>query len=558
MTREGAFGNGRRPPLFTYLNIMRRLSVFGVTVALSGLLLLSACDTTISGTLLDNRPPTTQLSVRDTSLVGKIEDADRLASTVYVSWSGTDPDGYVVSYDLRYYQEFEQPGPEELWVNTTRNDTIVLLPIPRGEATANVVFEVRAIDNDGLKDPNPARTVFPIKNSPPTLQMVQADSPSDTTFTVMSFGWRADDPEGEHTIDRIEISLNDTTSFVSLPGETRFITLIANTEPGDGRTTTDARVYLGRSFQSTNITVPGLRLGAENIFYARSVDQTDTTSTRQQHEWFVRKPTSDILVVNDWRRASTTNVMPFHLDFLRNVLARGFDVWDLSLPYATGATVIPVRSAEMPTIPDPTLKQTLVQFRYIYWVTSASTNSAQGNNLPFAASVMDEFFAQGGRLMVNSPVTRPQDPEDNLGNPAVLLLPLTDLVVLPDSLLRLELPSGWNVEPVNQLPGVSGELPRLRVGQQFINEMPYIATGTNIIPLYEGEYRYLTRQGQRGPWPGPRTVASISADRRIGLFGLPLVRESTGEPVILTEDGDPEGGRRALRMMLESLGFPLR
>jgi hypothetical protein len=395
-----------------------------------------------------NQPPSTQLSVRDTSLVESISEQDRLASTVFVSWSGTDPDGYIVSFDLRYFQQGEAVGPEDLWANTVRNDTIILLPIPRGQASANVVFEVRAVDNQGLKDPRPARTVFPIKNSPPTLSLNLADSPADTTFTVMSFGWRADDPEGEETIERIEIALNDSTSFTALPGSARFITLIADTEPGDGKTVTDARVYLGRSFQATDIVVPGLRLNASNTFYARSVDQTDTTSARQSLEWYVRKPSSDVLVVNDFRRSTGQTVVNFHLNFLRNELAvPNVDVWDLSQPYATGATVIPVRSSSMPTTADPTLRQTLALYRYIYWVTSASTNAAVGNNLPFAAAVMDAFFNAGGRLMVHSPVTRPQDPEDNLGNPAVLLLPLSDLVTIPDSLQRLEVPRNALIGP---------------------------------------------------------------------------------------------------------------
>jgi hypothetical protein len=71
---------------------------------------------------------------------------------------------------------------------TTRNDSLILLPIPRGERIADVVFEVRAIDNDGLKDPTPARTVFPIQNAPPMLRLSTFELPPDTTFSVISFG----------------------------------------------------------------------------------------------------------------------------------------------------------------------------------------------------------------------------------------------------------------------------------------------------------------------------------------------------------------------------------
>ncbi len=39
----------------------------------------------------------------------------------------------------------------------------------------------------------------------------------------MSFGWEAEDIDGDETISKINISLNDTTKFVSLPGTTRLV-----------------------------------------------------------------------------------------------------------------------------------------------------------------------------------------------------------------------------------------------------------------------------------------------------------------------------------------------
>lgn len=528
-----------------------------VVASLVAVVLISGCDTSISGNRFENQPPRTELSVRDSSLVDLISDDDRLASTVYVSWTGTDPDGYVVSFDLRYYPDDEMPSSDEGWTNTTRTDTLILLPIPRGASFSNVVFEVRAIDNDGLRDPNPARTVFPIKNSPPTLRLLQAEVPADTTYPVASFGWNADDPEGEETIERIDVSLNDSLEFVSLPGETRFITLVADFDSESFDGTVDAEIFTGRSFQSTGLRLSGMRLDGDNVFYARSVDQTDTTSTVQSHEWFVNKPAGDVLFVNDFRRPGAGRIQDFHLDLLLEYTGRTeVDVWDLTLPYATGSTVVPIRSENLPTLADPTLRQTLALFRYIYWVTSSSTNSAQGNNLPFAASVMDTFFNNGGKLMVHSPATRPQNPEDNLGNPAVLLLPLTDLVVVPDTVQRLELPRNADIEPLNVPPGLSEPLPGLRSNASLISELPYVAQGSNIIPLYDGAFRYLSKSNTRGDWTTPRTIASMSTDRRVALFALPLINENTGAPVVVGADGDPQTARRAVWMILQSLEFP--
>ena len=99
-----------------------------------GVLALGAgCDANISGTALDNEPPETALSVRDSSLVDNLAGADRLTSTVLVSWSGTDPDGFVATFEVRFYPTQEPPaGPEDGWVATARSDSLVLLPIPRG------------------------------------------------------------------------------------------------------------------------------------------------------------------------------------------------------------------------------------------------------------------------------------------------------------------------------------------------------------------------------------------------------------------------------------------
>ncbi len=522
--------------------------------------LLGGCDAGFTGEPLPNQPPETYLSVRDSSLVDNLSEEERLVSTVYVAWSGDDPDGYVAAYELRYYDT--ATGPVGVgWTRTTRNDSLVLLPIPPGQATANVTFEVRAIDNEGLADPTPARTVFPIRNSPPEIRLVNFELPPDTTFPIFSFSWQADDPDGVTNLARIEVSFNDSTQFVALPPEVDFVTFVANFDRNDpSQLETTVRVYTGRAFRSTTIEVPGLRLDAENTFYVRAVDQADTSSALARHTWFVKKPRSRVLLVNDYRKATGAVVMAYHRAILRDFLPPDMpiDEWDLSQPYVTGSAGNTPRSDALPPVPDPTLRQTLALWDYIYWVSTATVNSIVGNNLPYVAAVMDLFFEQGGRILVHSPITQPRDPETNLGNPAILMLPLSDLLVLPDTVRRLELASGAVIAPINTPPGVTEPLPPLQSKRFFINELPYFAGGATIVPLYEADYQYLSRSGRRGSWPHPRTVASISIDARVALFGLPLVNELTGEPVLIGADGNPAAGRQAIMLLLRSLGFPER
>ncbi len=504
------------------------------------------------------------MSIRDSSLVDNFPGDHRLSSTVYVSWSGTDPDGYVTSYELRYYFPEAPPSPSEGWTSTTATDTLILLPIPPSERFANVTFEVRAIDNEGARDPSPARTVFPIQNAPPDLKLSPFELPPDTTFTVVSFSWQATDPEGTANLSHIEISLNDSTSFVAIPPDVDFITLVGqfDRENHPEATEVEARVYLGRGFEGSTIFVPGMRLDAPNTFYARAVDQTDTTSALRRYEWYVKKPLSEVLYVNDWRKANWPNVQRYHMEILHSFLPEDtpITVWDISQPYATGSAGAVQRSDLLPEIPDPTLRQTLALFKYIYWVTTNSTNSTVENNLPYAASAMDAFFEQGGKLMVHTPISLPPDPEQNLENAAIFLLPISDLISFPDSLRpTLRMPRDSVIQVLNPLPGTGEWLPPLKPLRTLTTVLPFEAEGENIVTLYRARFLYITKTTRRkGLWPGASFVASISADRRVAVMAIPLVSDQTGEDLFVGADGNPDAPHEAVRKMLRSLGFPER
>lgn len=523
---------------------------------------LAGCDGGISGDPAANEPPNTELAVRDSSLVGNIEDADRFTSTVFVAWSGTDPDGFVVAFDLRYYDDGAAPGPEEGWTRTTRRDSLVLLPIPPESEVANVVFEVRAVDNDGDVDPTPARTVFPIRNSPPTFRLTQALAPADTTWPVFSFGWTAADPDGPESLRAVEIALNDSTGFLALPPEVDFVTLVAQDPKVSGETT--AEVFYGTSFIPSGLTISGLRIGEENVLWARAVDQTETASplarfpAEEEASWYVRQQTSDVLLVNDYRRSENTRVMPFHRETLAGYTGT-FDEWNLATPFSTGNNPVIATSDALPTAASPTLRRTLALWRYVYWVSDQTTDRVQGYNFPVAAGVIDLFFESGGRLFVQVPVKLPTDPEENQNNPAINILPLSGLIDIPSTYVfnNLRIEGGATVEPVQPVPGTGQTLPPLRTVQLIVGTLPF-PTGESI-PLYEVDY-YATRTSQAGggreDWTGPETVAAMSSDRRVALLALPIVNAFNGNLLYEGADGDPDAPRRAIQLILEGLTFP--
>jgi hypothetical protein len=339
---------------------------------------------------------------------------------------------------------------------------------------------------------------------------------------------------------------------------------VGQAEVGSTADETEARVFLGRGFgrgQAEQITLPGLRLDAENTIYMRAADVTDTTSALERFTWYVRQPKSDVLFVNDYRVETAPTVVGYHLDLLRAYLPAGkeIDVWDISRPYGTGSAGNTPRSEALPATADPTLAQTLSQYRYIYWVSTNSTNNITRNNLPYAASVMQPFFDAGGKLMVHTPISLPEREEDNLGNPAILVLPLDELIAIPDTLRpSLRLTTGADLTPQNALPGSGASLPPLEADRTIINTLPYAVTSESVVPLYTAAYSGISASNPRDrpDWAGPSVVASITQDQRVGLFALPLINASDGEPLLVGQDGDQDAGRRAVQLMLESLGFP--
>ncbi|MEM6286238.1 MAG: hypothetical protein AAF845_03685 [Bacteroidota bacterium] len=535
---------------------MNRLLLLLLAVA------VGACDAGFDGTLSENQAPDTELSVRSADLREDLGDR-RLVSTVEVAWSGTDPDGVVLAYDVRAYAlggGLPEPGPEAGWARTARRDSTLLLPIPLGQAVADVAVEVRAVDDAGAIDATPARTVFPILNSPPAFRLVEAEAPADTTWPVVSFAFAASDRDGEANLAAVEVALNDTTAgWTRLPAEATFLTLVAE----DARATeTGARLFVGRGFSNTGVTLPGLRLGADNELFLRSVDQAGATSptvtfpARDEDgvplgAFFVRRVTSDVLLVNDYRAVNDEAV----LDVAREALALhgtvAYDAWDLSETPQSAAA--PVFSEALPSTPDPTLRQTLALWNRIYWVSNAVTNRVTGNNLPRAASVLDAFFDGGGRLLVHTPVTLPQNADDVAANAAIDVLPLGELIALPPGVRFLRAEAGTAVTSGVEVPGTGRALPPLQTALRLQGALPYVTRPDDLV-LYTIPFTAVRGRDDQFPWEGSEVMASIRADRRVALFALPLL--AGPNPIFAPADGGTDGVADALAVLLDGLEFP--
>ena len=539
-----------------------RLATSALAAAL--LLALPACDAGFEGSANANAAPETELSVRSTDLREDL-DGRRLVSTVEVAWSGTDRDGVVLAYDVRAYAigaGLPTPGAEEGWGRTSRRDSTLLLPIPLGSAEADVAVEVRSVDDDGEVDPTPARTVFPILNSNPTFRFVGAEAPPDSTWPVVSFAFAAADRDGEANLDAIELALNDTLAgWTPIAPEATFLTLVAEDPRASGET--GARLFVGRGFSSTGVVLPGLRLDGDNVLYARAVDQAGATSRTVRFpeldadgeplaSFYVRRVTSNVLLVNDFRASGDEPVLGVAREALAIHGTAAYDEWDLSATPQSAAS--PTFSDALPATPDPTLRRTLALWDRIYWVSNAVTNRVSGNNFPRAAGALDLFFGGGGRLLVHTPITLPQNEDDAAGNPAVDVLPLGGLVDLTQfnpGVRALRASAGTPVRPGVEVPGTGRTLPPLQTTRLLTSALPYEARPDDLV-LYRISFYENNRPTD--VWQGSEVVASIRADRRVALFALPLF--AGPNPLFEPAAGESEGVADALAVLLDGLDFP--
>ena len=215
--------------------------VLAALLALAAIALgLGACDEKQS--LLPNQPPQTFLSV----------EGGELAPTHYrqiLSWHGEDVDGEVVRFEIQWRLDPATPPVafDTTWVGltppylTATRDTF-FLPVPTaGADTLTHRFRVRAVDNQGLVDPEPAEQAVPVFNRAPRLWAVT--SAGDTTSTlslpasvlpVLTIRFKVGDPDNPAAdsedalayIESVRFWFEDPAVAISVAGTDTLINLV--------------------------------------------------------------------------------------------------------------------------------------------------------------------------------------------------------------------------------------------------------------------------------------------------------------------------------------------
>ncbi len=462
------------------------------------LLLLPACETALEGNLNENMPPSTFLTVDEINL----EDENRLSSQINISWWGNDPDGFIIGFEVKV-----SDNPDADWIFTSRSDSTFVLPITPGQDFDDVLFSVRAVDNDDARDPDPASVTFPIKNSLPFVELNSQELPPDSTFTVASFGWNIGDPDGFQNILRTEIAFNDSTegNWIEIPlPETEedglFVTVVLDNGESP---TSSGELFTGRAFRSAGETVEGIRINDVNEFFVRTTDRALATSEIGSFSWFVKEKTSDILVLNDIGGDTEQQELSFHLQALEQA-GLEFDIWNITDGESGGGRKVRLSEA-FPTVINPTLRITLAEWNSIYWVSDDVDR-----NITFAQDILTDFFDNNGTLFATMPM-KLISPED----PIFSFLPVARLGELPIIGIGFQISSDTEVtSPVSTLPV-------LRTNTRITNVAPMEPIG-GATPLYETDFRVRTVLGSTSDFDDFEYVAIRNPEGNFIFFGMDL------------------------------------
>ncbi len=255
---------------------MKSLPTRAFLPALFVALLFAGCVDDSTAPMPGNLAPVTFLSVQGS-------DLDTVNYHQVLRWWGSDPDGRVDSYLIRWDGGWTPPPEAPRWpadpswiVTEATSDTFVLAT--NGTFAAHT-FSVRAVDNEGLADPTGRTQRFALGNSLPQIRWSGDLARPEASLPAVAFAWAGTDPDGNRTVAGYRYWLERIEP-----------------QPAAGETlSTTATIVAIRPEDFAS--VPGPRAGrwALQVF---AVDESGGRSTPIQHIWTVEEPAGDYLLID--------------------------------------------------------------------------------------------------------------------------------------------------------------------------------------------------------------------------------------------------------------------
>ena len=499
-------------------------------------------------------------------------------SRTHLRWWGESPDGLIRGYLFSFKVVTENvttlPSPDTLryaWV--TRNDSTFLfpldtlfrrfavvvravddafaglpehsivrmLPFPFWDRNDNGVFDATDQRLDALSeavDPVGAVGTFPIRNTPPAIGLLPSPYDAsvvqrmpDTTFTVVTIGFKGSDDDGDNTLASYRIALNDTgatAQWVTVALRDTILTLVVPRSRSDAAgATVTADLYSG-SFLGRRLVgqVPNLRLDAENVFYVEARDVAGEYSAPVRlpsgtDRWYVRRPRAKVLLVNDYTSFDAQLARTTYVSALTSASGGAFgqvDQLDIALGLAAADKEAGRYGRLVPQFVDPALIQTFLLFDYVIWYTD------QVPSLGIAQLSVFPYLQNGGRVIFSTMFLNTTDPRGALRDFA----PVDSISTVDLSPTRPVPPAvaGDSRIPANFVVYADSSMPGTIYPQLAFNASPVIHSVFMRTVYRRSDARYLyhlqvdTRTPQR--YLGAPNIAVIDGQNSIIFVGLPL------------------------------------
>jgi hypothetical protein len=302
-----------------------------------------------------------------------IRDSNNLLSTtVKASWWGVSKSGFISGYEVSI-------DNQQTWQFTKAQDGTFLLNLPLGFAKGNLPIFVRAIDNIGQTDPTPAVMVFPVKNTAPTIVFDYLTGRRTITYPAFRYYWITTDLDGPQDIQSIEIVLNDTNKTpLVMPSNTIAASFVALNN--NGVFDTSCWVYQNTRSVPLAEKLHGIQFNKLNYIFIRSVDRVGAKSAWVRDSITIKKPKSDLLLVNDY--STKGPVQNFY----------NAQVSNLGPAYSNFDSVLSLTDLPADVF---TIIKTLDFYKRIVWYSDNPTST-----LGLAQLVTQNFFLQGGRMLM--------------------------------------------------------------------------------------------------------------------------------------------------------------
>ena len=338
-----------------------------------------------------NLPPETTVFLRG--------GVDATNHRVHIYWFGSDPDGDVVAYQMRFAPSGGNPDPSwgTVYCALPGRCTDSLFTVPTGDsALIHTQFEIRSVDNQGAVDPTPAIQPFQLSNLAPKVHITNplrraraAGQPEDTSFASVTINWEVDDPDGGG------------------PGLRYHVWLDGRYDAYDSTTANTFTVESSRFLNAAGTYVSGYR-----TLYLQAVDDGGRFGPIDSTSWYVRAPATvldpttkrgRLLVIDDSNSLTNSN---FAVDTLyANVVARSTQ----ADPYREGlsryVTLAPGTFSFMrlqysnPFRSARDLMQTFRQFDAVVWYRGYEDQTISLTLRAYQDSV-GQFILSGGRLFL--------------------------------------------------------------------------------------------------------------------------------------------------------------